>query len=61
MNKVITIEKDDERYEDMMNLVGKATTDNLIIVAKSHENRKSNDHTDYGSPWHLLLCRKPDR
>lgn len=41
MNKVITIEKDDERYEDMMNLVGKATTDNLIIVAKSHENRKA--------------------
>lgn len=41
MNKVITIEKDDERYEEMMNLVGKATTDNLIIVAKSHENRKA--------------------
>ena len=41
MNKVITIEKDDERYEEMINLVGKATTDNLIIVAKSHENRKA--------------------
>lgn len=41
MNKVITIEKGDARYEDMVNLVGQASTDNLIIVAKNHDNRKA--------------------
>lgn len=41
MNKVITIEKGDTRYEDMVSLVGQASTDNLIIVAKNHDNRKA--------------------
>ena len=41
MNTVITIEKDDVRYEGMMDLVGKANEDNLLIVAKSENNRKA--------------------
>ena len=40
INKVMNIDKTHPMHETLMNMMNKATDDNLIIVARSYKNRK---------------------